>query len=359
MVALILSAMLATELTILGPGALAPADPGVLEAVALTTVAAGVGGVEFVVDEGTGNELVQTDLTPPYRTQFAVAAGDHTLGAYLLDGSAVRYTAPEAAVSWPKIGVGGIHIGTVGDSITNGLKDAVPGDDISANSYTRGGGYAPVLNDYLGAGNGVPVGVLNDGNPGEESWEGALRMVSVLERTPEVQAYLVFYGANDSGGSLPLPSGLGLSPGQSGYAGSYKDYMQQIVGAVSDAGKMIFLAKPPPYLANATRNALVSEYAQVVTELVIANGFSYVPPDFFGYFTAHPEEFHPDGVHPNGTGYQSMARLWCEGLNGQRGWTCNPPAVAAPVISPAEEFRNVWTMRETSPSCPAVSSSLR
>ena len=34
MVGLILSVMLATELTILGPGALAPADPGVLEAVA-------------------------------------------------------------------------------------------------------------------------------------------------------------------------------------------------------------------------------------------------------------------------------------------------------------------------------------
>lgn len=41
MVALILSALLASELTILGPGTLATADPGVLEAVAERRLANG------------------------------------------------------------------------------------------------------------------------------------------------------------------------------------------------------------------------------------------------------------------------------------------------------------------------------
>jgi len=48
----------------------------------------------------------------------------------------------------------------------------------------------------------------------------------------------------------------------------------------------------------------------------------YVPPDFYSYFTANPAEMSSDGIHPVGTGYQSMARLWCEALNAQQGWHC-------------------------------------
>jgi len=311
------------------------ATDAVVDVSAFSTVSSGIGGVEFVADEGTSGEIIQTDLAPPYSTQFILSGGEHSLAGYLLDGSAVRLPAPEASSLFVQVGSGGIHLASLGDSITNGLFDDVLTDNTSADGRNTGGGYEPILNDHLTVGNGVPVSILNDGNPGEESWEGAARINAVLARTPEAQAYLVSYGANDSGGSMPTPSGLGLIPGATGYAGSFKDFMQQIIDAValpvpSGAGKLIFLAKAPPYLANATRNAAVAQYNLVIDELV-TNGLKvdypssyvgYVPPDFYSYFTANPTEMASDGIHPLGVGYQSMARLWCEALNSQQGWRC-------------------------------------
>jgi len=303
---------------------------GVLDVSAISTISGGIGGVELVADEGTGAELLLTDLVAPYNGEFnALAAGNHVINGYLLDSNGVRITAPEAMVSLPLIGTGGIHLYVLGDSITNGIEDDLPGDDTSTETRNTGGGYAPLLNNLLRADNSVPVTVLNDGNPGEESSEGAQRIAAVIQRTPAVQAYLVSYGANDSGGSMPTPSGLDLGPADSGYAGSFKDNLQRLINAVtmpvpSGAGKLIFLAKAPPYLANSMRNTRVAEYNQVVDQLVTENGFSYAPPDFFTYFTINPGEFSSDGIHPNGAGYQSMGNLWCQGLNGQMGLMCIP-----------------------------------
>lgn len=308
---------------------------GTLEVSGISTVTSGIGGIEFVIDEGTGGETSRIDTLSPYSSQFnALAPGEHTLSGYLLDVGGVRYTEADAMPTLAQLGSGGIHLVCMGDSITNGLEDDIDADNRSADGRTTGSGYEAVLNDYLSGDNGIPVTVLNEGNPGEESWEGAARITKILMRTPEAQAYLVSYGANDSGGSLPRPSGLGLAGGDSGYAGSFKDYMQQIVDAVvlpppSGAGKLIFLAKAPPYLLNPTRNASLIEYNQVIDELVgrlkldyPSSYLFYVPPDFHTYFTANPTEISADGVHPNGAGYQSMARLWCDALNGQQGWVC-------------------------------------
>lgn len=294
----------------------------VLEVVAVATAATGVGGVEFVVDEGTGNAVSQTDLVAPYRRQFTtLSTGEHTVTGYLLDGSGVRLTAPEARVSLPQIATNGIHLYTQGDSITAGLKDDVTADDTSLDTRNTAGGYQPVLNDELSAGNGVPVTVLNDGNAGEESGEGAARMASILSHSPEAQAYVMFYGANDSGGALPTPSGLGTVP-DTVTPVTFKDYLQQMINAVTGAGKQIYLVKATPFLANLTRDALVVEYNQVVDELVSENGLGYVAADLYSYFTANPGEFSPDLLHPNGTGYASIARLICEQLNGQNGLWC-------------------------------------
>ncbi len=294
----------------------------ILDVAAFTTVSAAIGGVEFVADEGTVNEIIQTDITAPYTSQFTLTTGEHAISAHLLDAAVVRLAAPEASITLPQIGTGGIHLVCLGDSITNGHVDDFTLDDVSFDMRNTGGGYAPILNNYLSADNGIPVTVLNDGNPGEESWEGAARISAVTTRTPAAQAYLVSYGANDSGGTLPTPSGLGLISGQAGYAGSFKDNLQQIIDAASSVSRPIVLAKAPPYLASATRDAIVAEYNQVVDQLVSENGFTYTPPDFYSYFTANPGEFNADGIHPNGVGYQSMALFWCDGLNGQLNLSC-------------------------------------
>jgi len=307
-----------------------------LDVAGMTTVASGIGGMEFVLDEGTGGEVSRTDFIPPYSSQFsALVPGDHAITAYLLDTSAVRLTSGTASVNMPRVGAGGIHLFAMGDSITFGLLDDIAADDISIDNRNTGGGYAPVLNDYLNAYNGgSPVTVINDGNSGELTSTGAGRIGMVLARTPAVQAYLFGYGTNDSGGSMPLMSGLGMSPGDADYAGSYKDYLQQIIDAVvlpppTGAGKLVFFAKIPPYLSNSTRDAKIQEYNQVIDELVAqlkdtypSSYLNYTPPDFHSYFTANQVEMASDLIHPNGTGYQSMGRLWCEALNGLQGWFC-------------------------------------
>jgi lysophospholipase L1-like esterase len=300
-----------------------------------STLASGLGGIQFVVDEGSVGEVSQTDVTAPYSAQFnGLLTGDHTVTGYLLDTSLTRLATPQAAVSLPQVGSTGIHLYCLGDSITMGLFDDVVLDDVSLNGRNTGGGYAPVLNDHLSASNtGVPVTVWNDGNSGETTAEGVGRIAAIVTRTPQVQGYLFGYGTNDSGGSLPLPSGLGLNPGDPGYAGSYKDYLQRVIDAVVrppplGAGKRVYFAKVPPFLSNATRDARVQEFNQVIEELLgqlklaYPDYLSYVAPDFHGYFTAHPGEFVSDGIHPSGIGYQSMGRLWCEALNGQQGWNC-------------------------------------
>ena len=110
-----------------------------------------------------------------------------------------------------------------------------------------------------------------------------------------------------------------------GLAGSFKHNLQRIINAVTGESKMIFLAKAPPHMSNATRDAVIQEYNLVIDELIVDNGFSgYSPPDFHTYFINNPGEMS-DNLHPNGQGYESMARLWCESLNGQLSMVCSAP----------------------------------
>ena len=290
---------------------------------AVATGASGVGGVEFVVDEGAPGQVSISDMSAPYTAQFnGLSNGDHTVTGYLLDSGGVRLAGSAATVTLGQVGTGGIHLHSVGDSLTNGQEDDVVGDDVSADGRNTGGGYEPILNDLLSAANPVPVTVRNDGNNGETSAQGVDRIDEVLSHSPEAQAYVVMYGANDSGDSVD--PGLGLSPGQAGYAGSFKANMQAIIDAVLAEGKTIFLVKTSPYLNSASRNATILVYNQVIDELVSENGFTYTPADAHSYFTANPGEMAADGIHLTGVGYASLAGLICQMVNGHADLTCIP-----------------------------------
>ena len=132
----------------------------------------------------------------------------------------------------------------------------------------------------------------------------------VLRRHPNAKRVLIMYGANDG-----EPSGLGLHPGDAGYAGSFKDYMQRIINDLNSAGKMPILAKAPPTPYDSARNNRIQGYNNVVAELVADpnNHITITPPDFFTYFSSNLGQLG-DGVHPNGVGYQSMANLWFQVL---------------------------------------------
>ncbi len=288
---------------------------GNLDLSAVVTDTTGIGGIEFVVDEGAPGETVLIDFAAPYNALFnALTTGEHTIRAFLLDATATRFAASEATEELPLVGTGGINIVGLGDSITSGLLDDVSADDISGDGRNTSGGYQTVLNDHLTADNsGKPVTILNEGNPGEQSSEAASRIAAVLARTPGTQAYLTIYGANDSGGATPVLSGLGTVP-DTVIPTTFKDYMQQMIDQVLAAGKQIILAKTSPHMTNLTRDLIIQEYNLVIDELVLENGFTYTPPDFHTYFTNNPGQM-ANALHPDGIGYQAMAGLWCTAIN--------------------------------------------
>ncbi len=290
---------------------------GTLDLAALVSNPGTVGGVEFALDEGTGGALLQQDLVPPYTSQFNIlTAGTHQIRAYLLDGLGQRLAAPGTSDLLQSIGVNGYNIGTFGDSITSGVFDDLSADDISQDGRVTGGGYEPVLDDQLTSYYGKPVLIVTDGHPGDTSAQGWAKITTALSRSPASQAFLVMFGTNDAGSSLPPPSGLGLTSGP-GYVGSYKEAMKGIIDAVTGSGKKIYLAKVPPLIGNSTKNAVIQTYNQVVDELVAENSGAnlvFVGPDFYTYFSSNPGQIGADNIHPTGAGYAAMGGLWKDRL---------------------------------------------
>ncbi len=90
--------------------------------------------------------------------------------------------------------------------------------------------------------------------------------------------------------------------------------MQQIISAITGAGKKVFLAKVPPHIGGTpAQNTLLQAYNQVIDQLVSENAASgkvFIGPDFYTYFTNNPSKIGADGIHPTGAGYAAMGVLW-------------------------------------------------
>jgi lysophospholipase L1-like esterase len=141
-----------------------------------------------------------------------------------------------------------------------------------------------------------------------------LALPGLLAGHPDASHVLVQFGSNDA--FRLFPSGLGLQSGDTGYANSYKDYMQRMINQIESAGKIPYLAKVPPMLPPydvSTFNPLIEQYNWVVDELVTENAIAVTPPDFHCHFQANPEQLS-DSLHPNGVGYQAMADLWLNAI---------------------------------------------
>jgi lysophospholipase L1-like esterase len=223
-----------------------------------------------------------------------------------------------------------------GDSITEGAGDDDPTDDVSMDGWTTGGGYPPVLADLLARETETPYFIANEGIGGITSKRGLGLLKQVLSRHPESMLFLVQFGTNDSWYKRPLRSGKGLQPGDSGYSGSFKDNMQQIITIINNAGKKVCLAKLPvvlgkraydkPYRkpSRSLKNYYIMQYNEVINELAKdpKNKITVDLPDFYSYFNQFNTETqlyrydneYADNLHPNGAGYQSMAKLWLKAL---------------------------------------------
>ena len=261
-------------------------------------------GVKFKLDGG----LARTVTSPPYETVYAgVAPGDHSVEAFIVNSSGAEVSGSRKYDSVSSFGVGDYFV-AIGDSITAGSRDTDLSDNASEDGRNNEGGFTPILNDLLTQAKGYPHTVEMEGISGYTSAQGLARLPLVLERHPFAEFFLILYGTNDASGMFPVPSGLGLSPGNTGYPGSFKDNLQQIINMINLDNRNAFLSKAP-YTRSSAFNASIQKYNQVITNLADNNGITVTPPDFYTFFEANPGQLS-DTVHPTSVGYRSMATMW-------------------------------------------------
>ncbi len=289
-------------------------------------------GVKLTIDGGSGNGgSEETRFAAPFSTTFSnVAKAEHSVSAYIVNasGNVVAGAATQDSVN--PVGIGDYYV-AIGDSITVGVGDDIAGDNTSMDNRNSGGGYTPILNNLLTEALGYPHTIVAAGIEGVNSAGGLAALPAVLSANANAQRYLVKYGMNDARPFMPVPSGLGLGPGQTGYPGSFKDNMQRIINAINSAGKEAVLAKVNIALADGAfstnlypnpdqgaRSVLIQEFNQVIDELraIPANNISIAAPDFYDYFRSNYAAEYADNIHPNGDGYQAMANIWLQVITG-------------------------------------------
>lgn len=267
-------------------------------------------GIKYIVDGVLTTEV----YSYPYSATFNnLSKSNHIIEAFIIDEKGRIVTGESTYDKVTNIGIGDYYV-IIGDSITYGVGDDDVTDNSSRDGRTVEGGYGPILNNLLSSAKGYPQTVMKEGVPGEKAAQGLARLPGIIARHPQAQYFLLQFGTNDSSGSTPVPSGLGLHPGDDGYTGSFKDSMQRSINLIKNEGKQAYLAKLPFTLVSSSRNLRIRNYNRVIDELVAENGISIIPPNFYSYFESHQEQFS-DNLHPNGMGYKGMADLWFNALN--------------------------------------------
>jgi lysophospholipase L1-like esterase len=268
-------------------------------------------GVAFVVDGVT----VASDYTAPYSVDVTgLAPGEHLVEAYLVDGSGNMVPVPGAYDRSTPVGIGDTYV-AMGDGITFGFGDDIAGDDNTADGRNLLGGFEPVLATGLTAARGYPVSVVNEGVAGGSAFSGAATISQILQNYPSAGFFILMYGHNDV--TAGRPSGLGLNPGNPGYAGSFKDSMQRMITAIRNAGRVPLIAKHTAVVPlEGPMDSAIQEYNRVIDELTADanNGIGVPSPDFYSYFRARTTTHYSNQVEPNGLGYQAIGQLWRQAI---------------------------------------------
>ncbi len=289
--------------------------------------------VRFILDNDTGNPLNGTACGSGdgyvCLALNGLSRSEHTLRVEALDEADQVQASHEI-----DFGVGDYYV-LVGDSISAGYGDDILSDNTSSDGRNSDGGwipfmtppriqggYGPILNDrltagpdnVLGTGDDVPHTVVDEGVGGSTSADGAARIASILALHPKATHILLFYGTNDAGQSIRRPKE------------EYQNYMQQIITAIKNAGKQVYLAKVPISLGedpggeqfsdpdNAEKNLLIKQYNDAVEQLVINNSIPVTPPDLYTQFLNNKDSWFSDNLHPNGNGYVGIAELWRDAI---------------------------------------------
>ncbi len=289
------------------PGEYLVKTDGAIDVAAVVNDTALIGGVEFVADEGTPDEVVRPGVlvsnppfTPYYSASFDPYAvpGNHEITAYALDS---------ASDTVSQVGVLGRNLVIFGDSISDGALDNLPADDVSADLRNTSGGYATVLNDAIAAAFPIePVTVIDEATLLDKIGDGVSKIATVLARNPQAQALLVMFGTNDAGVSTPA---------------AFRAGMETIVNAAIAAGVKVFIAKPPPlgplFAANNPDIELFNtEIDDLIADYGVSNpGQVFAGPDFYAGSDEVPAAAPIpliDDIHPTGDGYATMGNRWSQ-----------------------------------------------
>jgi lysophospholipase L1-like esterase len=269
-------------------------------------------GVRFTVDGGAPTN----DFTAPYAISVSgLSRAEHLVEAQLIDASGNPVSGAATYDRSTRVGRGDYYV-AMGDGITVGFGDDRPSDDNSADGRNGTAGYTGPLADMLTSARGYPVKVANEGVSGAASSNGVAIIASVLALHPEAQYVMINYGHNDHRDGIA--SGLGLHPGDPGYADSFKDHIQTMIDAIRAAGKLPLLSKAAPQLPlGSAADQSIQLYNMVMDELaaIPANGVPRPPVDFYTYFRNNSSTvYSANGVEPNGLGHLAMAQLWLQVL---------------------------------------------
>jgi hypothetical protein len=167
------------------------------------------GWIEFLLDGVVMCEPAFEESEGLYTSEcLNISQGEHTLDAILYES-----VSQLAIDTNEKIGVLGDYYVSVGDSITNGTGDNYSYDNTSEDERIIAfQGYESNLSDLLTGTLLYSNIIFNEGIPGDESYDAAYKRIeSILFRHPGSNKILILLGTNDSGGSLPVLSGLGCS----------------------------------------------------------------------------------------------------------------------------------------------------
>jgi lysophospholipase L1-like esterase len=145
--------------------------------------------------------------------------------------------------------------------------------------------------------------VLNRGRPGEETNEGEMRLVSVLNRD-QPDYVLILEGTND------------IQDSGASEANRIVRDLEGMVREVKEFGAIPLIASLLPTKGRwAWRNEVISIINPQIQAMAVREGITFV--DQHAAFVSDPdwkELLTDDDLHPNSDGYVIMAETWYEGL---------------------------------------------
>ncbi|MBC7391175.1 MAG: hypothetical protein H7329_18365 [Opitutaceae bacterium] len=209
-----------------------------------------------------------------------------------------------SGASWIKInisnGSGNLDEVEVFDLSSNG-NDMwfFPGTSITANTYKGtppAQNYADLITQTYPGYNPV---MIRGGIPCISSSNLATDLSKYLSNAGNAKYWAIEMGTNDAWG------------GGNGNVNNFKNNLQTVITACKNAGIQPILARMIGTNQTVAKWQVHPDFLKAIDDLTTKNNL-IVGPDFFTWFSTHPNDLTSDGVHPNAEGAAGIQRMWAE-----------------------------------------------